>query len=94
MVPGINWKKGVTGSTSFRNGTDADKKVRILTIKHGTIKEAPSTVDKPVGPAEDEEGLDRDKGDEDAKPGETPPPEKPGDKPADKPTAKPEKKPE
>jgi ABC-type branched-subunit amino acid transport system substrate-binding protein len=35
----VNSFPGVTGKTSFISGTDAQKEVRILTIKNGTIQE-------------------------------------------------------
>ncbi len=47
--------EGVTGTTSFRQGNDAEKSVRILTIKDGIIREAPP--DGPVEDAEDSESA-------------------------------------
>jgi hypothetical protein len=34
--------RGVTGKTSFAKATDAEKQIRILTIKNGQIQEIPA----------------------------------------------------
>ncbi|NJK89703.1 MAG: hypothetical protein HC923_10080 [Myxococcales bacterium] len=48
--------EGVTGTTSFLDGTEARKTVRILTIKDGIIREVkPADVPGPSGEASPEE---------------------------------------